>query len=178
MVDRTSRFRRRKFQFIYLIAVILVSTILVNVSSIHAQDQNPSDESPWLPVQFLIIKSTTSYDEALSFLHQAGERLGIPVNLRDLIYDSQCGLTFPQDICEREDVEFPCYIPRGRWDEGEYLSVEWSDAYSSFTPGYYIVVAASAYSGTGDLSTLLAKIKRVYPDAYIKVGLVYHGCMH
>lgn len=58
------------------------------------------------------------------------------------------------------------------------LSVEWSDGYSSFRPGYYIVIAASAYPDTGDLGVLLAKVKRVYPDAYIKEGLVYHGCMH
>ena len=56
---------------------------------------------------------------------------------------SAMGLTFSQDACANEFGEFPCYVPRGRWDDGVYVSVEHSSSYVGFDEGLYIVMLAS-----------------------------------
>ena len=94
--------------------------------------------------------------------------------LRGLHPNREIGLSREVDICEDEGYGYPCYIPRGRYDNGVYISVEYSDAYKGFAKGYYIVMVAS---GEVDKS-LLKQIRTIVPDAYIKKSAVYMGCMH
>lgn len=89
------------------------------------------------------------------------------------------GLTWPREECEKEPLyPFPCYVARGRFDPGVYLSVERSDAYATFTPGLFIVIAASGEPGSPELTSTLTKVRKAHPDAYVKQERVYHGCMH
>ena len=92
---------------------------------------------------FVIIKATPSYAEARALAAAAAERLAIRLDLRELVPDVSVGLTFSQDACASEFGEFPCYVPRGRWDDGVYLSVEHSSAYEGFEEGPYVVMLAS-----------------------------------
>ena len=134
---------------------------------------------PWVPVGFLIIRSTSDYTEARRIAERAATEIGIPLDLRGLVHDAAHGLTWPREECEKEPLfPFPCYLARGRFDPGVYLSVERSDAYTSFQPGFFIVIAASGEPGAPELTSSLAKAKTVYPDAYVKQEKVYHGCMH
>src|SRR5262245_31927123 len=89
---------------------------------------------------FVILKSTPSYADARALAAAAAERLAIRLDLRDLVPDGTVGLTFSQDACTNEFGEFPCYVPRGRWDDGVYVSVEHSSSYAGFDEGLYIVV--------------------------------------
>ena len=92
---------------------------------------------------FVVIKATPSYAEARALAVAAAERLAIRLDLRELVPDATVGLTFSQDACASEFGEFPCYVPRGRWDDGVYLSVEHSSSYEGFEEGLYVVVLAS-----------------------------------
>ena len=58
------------------------------------------------------------------------------------------------------------------------VSVEYSNAYSEFKPGLYLVIVASGRRGEAPTRKALEKAKSVYLDAYAKVAGVYMGCMH
>lgn len=122
---------------------------------------------------FLIIQSTKSYDKALKKAQLACNKLSLTLDLRNLIQDKNKGLT-SNEVCECSEKHG--YIPRGRFDDGNYISIEFSSAYESFSPGYYIVVVASGYNEAVNL--MLPKVKVHYKNAYIKNSKVYMGCMH
>lgn len=107
---------------------------------------------------------------------KVAEQMDIKLDLRDL-HPTDEGLSFPDTVCFNNGWEAPCYLARGRWDDGEYVSIEWSDAFSGFSKGYYIVVVSSG----DDLERIkkrLNVVKRFVPNAYIKSTDVYVGCMH
>jgi len=133
------------------------------------------DDSPYVKVNYVIIQSTKNYLAARETASKAAEKLGYELNLRDLSYNTRTGLSLPKDDCEMEGG-FPCYIARGRYNSGTYISVEWSNAIYKFAKGFYVVIVAS-----GDPSITqpaLAKAKRFYKTAYSKSAEVYIGCMH
>ena len=137
------------------------------------------DPDPWVTVGFVIVRSTTDYREARRIVDEAKDRLGIPVDLRGLVFDGEHGLTFSPEVCEKEALSpFPCYLARGRTDAGVYLSIERSDAYASFRPGYFLVFAANGDPESAELKATLAKVRGLFKDAYLKGGKVYQGCLH
>lgn len=123
----------------------------------------------------LIVKSTKSYEEAKKIAEKLSKESGLKLDLRGVIYNGEIMLSETEDVCRESGFEYPCYVARGRYDDGVYLSVESSDAYEGFASGYYIVVAASMEEI--DKETL-QKLKRYVPDAYVKRTLVYMGCIH
>lgn len=148
--------------------------MLVIVSAAIAQDPEPYEKK-----EFVIIKSTKNYTVAKETATIAAQKLGIKLDLRGLVPHKKTGLTFTKKICESENsgiYEYPAYTARGRWDDGEYISIEWSNQYTEFAKGYYIIVLAS-----GDQTITkpaLSKAKKVYKDAFMKISSVYMGCMH
>ena len=125
---------------------------------------------------FLIALSTKSYKEAKSFANKLSNQSSIVLNLRGLKVNNKIALTYSKQECVSDWGEYPCYIARGRYDDGIYISIERSDAYSGFKAGYYIVVVAS---GERSISkSALKTIKPIVSDAYIKSSKVYMGCMH
>lgn len=129
---------------------------------------------------FVILISTKSYDAALKRAQEASEKLGYPLDLRDLHANEQTGLSLPKEQCEEicggAGVEYPQYLPRIDWGESKYVSVEYSNGYSGFTKGYYIVVVASGEKGDPIIQEALDEAKRFYEDAYAKTCSVYMGC--
>ncbi len=79
-----------------------------------------------------------------------------------------------QKDCMADEVDYPCYVPRGRYDDGIYISIEYSNSYENFKDGYYIVIAASG----DDVKEYLKPVKEVVKDAYVKSSKVYIGCLH
>jgi hypothetical protein len=51
--------------------------------------------------------------------------------------------TYSRSVCEANGWDYPCYVARGRYDDGAYLSVEPSNEYGEMRPGYFVVVACS-----------------------------------
>src|SRR5882757_2957588 len=89
---------------------------------VSAQEQEP----PYVKVNFVIIQSTKNYDSAKATALTAAKKLQIKLNLRGLKPNKKSGLTFSKNDCENEGG-YPCYIARGRYDSGEYVSIEWSN---------------------------------------------------
>jgi hypothetical protein len=126
---------------------------------------------------FVIVKSTPTYEESRRTAVQAAQRLNVPLNLRGLSPHSG-GLTFSTKDCAENAFDYPCYVARGRGDDGFYVSIEHSTAYENFRPGLYIVIVASDSKG-GSVAKQAAKAARkFFSDAYIRSTGVYMGCMH
>ena len=126
---------------------------------------------------FVIVRSTPTYEEARRTASQAARRLQVPLNLRRLSPHSG-GLTFAKKDCEESAFDYPCYVARGRGDDGFYVSIEYSTAYAGFRPGLYIVIVASDAKG-GPISRRAVKtVRKMFSDAYIRSTGVYMGCIH
>ena len=131
-------------------------------------------EDSLIEKNFLIVKSTTNFEEARKFGETAAYKLGLNSVITDCEPHPTKGFT-----CEWEcgcGETHAGHVPRGRYDDGEYVSVEFSSAYNEFEDGYYIVVVASGSQKT--VQKPLSKTQILYQDAYIKSANVYHGCMH
>jgi hypothetical protein len=152
-------------------AAVLIALVVVTSS--------PADRDPdVVRKSFVILKSTPSYAEARALAADAAERLAIRLDLRDLTPDADVGLTFSQDACNNEFGAFPCYVPRGRWDDGVYVSIEHSSSYEGFEEGLYIVVLASGSPRDRGIGAALRRARSEYPAASVKTAPVYLGCIH
>jgi hypothetical protein len=152
-------------------AVALVALVAVTSSA-------PDHDPDVVRKSFVILKATPSYAEARALAAAAAERLAIRLDLRDLVPDGAVGLTFSQDACANEFGEFPCYVPRGRWDDGVYVSVEHSSSYVGFEEGLYIVVLASGSPRDRTIGAAVRRAKGQYPEVLVKTAPVYLGCIH
>jgi hypothetical protein len=153
-------------------AAVALAAIIAVSSSVPERDPDVVRKS------FVIIKATPNYDEARALAAAAAERLAIRLDLRDLAPDAAAGLTFSRESCENEFGEYPCYVPRGRWDDGVYLSVEHSSSYEGFEEGLYIVVLASGSPRDRAIGAAVRRAKGQYPDVSVKTAPVYLGCIH
>jgi hypothetical protein len=132
-------------------------------------------------VTFVIAASEKSYSQAVLKAATLAEQSGIVFTSNGVNFDSKHkddngGLTYPKADCENNGWDYPCYVSRGRWDEGSYITVEYSSAIQGFTPGLYVVIAASGPKDT--LVPYFNTVKHFVPDAYMKTSSVYVGCMH
>lgn len=139
----------------------------------------------YIQKDFVIILSSKDYNSAYKIAVEASKKLDIKLDLRDLIpcNDSILGLTFKPEVCieytkEYETIDSTCYIARGRFDDGVYVSIEYSSAYLNFREGYYIVIIGSGETKDASLVNTIKTAKKVYKDAYIKTSKVYMCCMH
>lgn len=163
----------------------------------ESADNASDDVSEYAPKTFIILKSTKNYDQAHKFAVSASKRLKTKLDLRGLVPIPGGGLNLSKDArgqCEKEDSEINCnevfYFPRGRSDDGVYISIEYSNAYTGYseefpnivagTPkvqsGFYIVIYA--HGSPDEMKKLIRRAKSVYPDAYGKTLKIYEGCMH
>lgn len=153
--------------------------LLAQAAVLRASADEPPDPDSWVSVGFVVVRSTPDYAEALRVAESTSAATGIERELRGMVHEPEHGLSLPRAECEKQDLgPYPCYVARGRFDAGVYLSVERSDAYETFRSGYFIVVAASGPPDSATLDTTLEAVRASYPDAYLKVDKVYHGCMH
>ena len=150
--------------------------VLFMVSSVFgiAEEEIPN---AWTDKSFVIISSNKNYSDALKFAQEASVKLKVNLDLRGLSPNPQTGLSYSVEICEKEWESFPCYLARGRGDDGEYISIEYSNQYKGFQKGYYIVVYDNGSIGSPRIKKSLKKVKVFYKDAYIKNTKVWLGCI-
>jgi hypothetical protein len=150
--------------------------VLVNFSFFSLHGQDSTEVLAFTTKSFCIIKSTTSYEDAKKTAQEAARKYFIKLNLRNLTPVKGIGLTMPVSECEENGFEYPSYVARGRYDDGEYISIEYSNAFSGFAENYYIVIAASG--SVKEVKNTLIKVKKTYKTAYLKKAKVYVGCIH
>jgi len=163
--------------------VKLASALVLVVQPLFAQDTTPSIEEQMATKAFVIVGSYKKYDEALKTAQSAAKKMGYSLKLNGLSPHPKTGLTHTKEFCETEEggisEEYPCYWPRGRWDDGKYVSIEYSSAFIHFAPDYYIVVVANDNSDSPEIRNALKLAKsKGFEDAYAKTDRVYLGCMH
>lgn len=154
-------------QYFTLIAFVLFSFLL------QGQEDDSSSDEMTVKKSFLIIMSTKNYQNALKYANEAVTNLNDSLNLRTMVPDSLEGLTTTATC---ECGENHGYIPRGRYDDGAYISIEYSNYFDGFAEGFYMVIVASG--NKADLVKKQQKVMKYYTDAYIKTTTVYMGCMH
>ena len=159
--------------------ILFGATILIHLACLQSLRAEETEALASQEVQksFLIVKSTPSYREALKVARSASRKLGYTLNLRSLSKGPESALTFSKEECARNNWDYPCYTPRGRYDDGIFVSIETSSPsyYPGFEPGYFIVIAAG---GDEASKSALPVVKQHYPDAYIKSTRVWMGCAH
>lgn len=134
----------------------------------------------YVDTDFIIVFSSKSYNAAYDKAVKVSKKINYKIDLRNLECNKDIGLSYTRDFLENEEFggnigTYPWYDPRGRFDDGSYISIEYSNKYEGFSKGYYIVVASSGTKGT--LKYELKKIKEKIPDAYIKTSKIYMGPM-
>lgn len=166
-----------------MVLVKLISALLLAIQPLFALDTTPSVEEQTATKAFVIAGSYKEYGDALKKAQLAAEKMGYPLKLNGLSPHPKTGLTHTKEFCEAEEggisEEYPCYWPRGRWDDGKYVSIEYSSAFTHFSPNYYIVVVANDNIDSPDIRDALKLAKsKGFKDAYAKTDKVYLGCMH
>jgi len=144
--------------------------VIIPAPTLFAQD-----EQPYVKKYFVIVQSVKDYSKAKTTAVKIAGSLKQKLDLRNLKPNKTAGLTYSKKDCENEGG-YPCYFSRGRYDNGDYVSIEWSNAFEGFAKGYYIVII---YSGDKEEATaILKKAKPFFKDTYIKQASIYMGCMH
>ena len=136
-------------------------------------EQEITDDVFYSARYILILKSTTDYNEALSFANESSKKLGLELKIEDIEYSKEKGICFSKDI--DDELYKGEYAPRRYC--GDYVSLENSSAYEGFTEGYIIVIAG-VYQNKDDAELSLSGVKESYPDAYAKKTNLWMGCIH
>lgn len=153
-----------------------ILVIFLLAFSINGNAQSEPFEASYATESFVIIMSTKSYAAAKMMAVEASKKLNLKLDLRDLKPNKEGGLTHTRAICEGQGWDYPCYVSRGRELQGEWVTIDYSNAFKGFTKGYYIVTTAGAEPSL--IKTALKKVQKVYKNAYAKQTEVYIGCMH
>ncbi len=155
----------------YILTLILLFSFITS----NAQTEI-SDNRPYVKKSFLIILSSKNYTEAKKIAAEAASKLNVKLDLKGLKPNKESGLTFSTKECEGNGWDYPCYVSRGRYDDGEFVTIDYSDAFDGFAKGYYIVTTASGDAAL--VKKALVKVKKKYNTAYVKQTEIYIGCMH
>jgi len=144
----------------------------------------PDPENSVIREKFvLILCSYKDFHQARKQAIELSRATKVPFSMQGMTYDKKRGLIFPDDSSNEADAG--SYMPR-RYNHGSvsdgaeefgYISIERSDAYTGFTPGYYIVVGG-IYDDTKEGKLALTRFKPVVADAYTKKTSIYMGCIH
>lgn len=157
---------------------MLLSVLCVLMLGRFANAAVQTGPDAWTKQSFVIVYATKEYRHALRVAQDVARKTGVRLNLRGLSPHPQSHLTFSLQECANSEFDYPCYLTRAYDDDGEYLTIDWSNGFDDFQPGYFIVTAAGGNPGDPQLAKTLQRVKPIFPGAYIKTTRVYIGCMH
>ena len=98
------------------------------------------------------------------------------------IFDPKRGLILPDD--SPDSIYARSYVHR-RYNtaasdseaESEFISIERSEVYHGFAPGYYIIIIG-IFDAPGEATKSVKQFSPTVPDAYSKKTRIYMGCIH
>ena len=162
-----------------LIALILSTFVWVFQAPNLPGANEDGEYHPVQPRWIIILGSYKDFEQA----HKQGLTIShaskVPFSMQGLTYDKKVGVVFSGD-----HPDAGTYIARrdhtrilNEGGESGYISIERSDGYQGFAPGYYIIVGG-IYSDRKESRTSLARFQAIIPDAYIKKSKIYMGCLH
>lgn len=138
----------------------------------------PTDQDFLVAKELVIVASTPRYADARRAAEDAAKKLDTRLDLRGFSLTPDGELSLSRKDCDDNGFDYPCYVARGRWDDGTYASIEESKAYDELKPGLFIVVVASGVPGSETITKTLRDAKKAYPDAYSRKVEVCMGCIH
>ena len=138
------------------------------------------------PAQFDVEKTVVilgcykAFEPTKKEAQDVARKSGLPFSLRGMTFDKKRGLILPDN--DPDPTYAGSYVARRYHSESDeqkagYLSVERSDAYPGFAPGFYMVVAG-IYDDPKEAAAAVARFKQFIPSAYAKKTKIYMGCMH
>jgi hypothetical protein len=127
---------------------------------------------------FVVLPAIASYAEARRVAGAAARRLGLKLDLRRARPDGHGGLTFSPADCKANDWEHPCYVARGRDDDGAYVSVDVADRFFDAEEQGYLVILASGPKNDPSTRAVAEKARPLFPSAELRTDDVWQGCIH
>ncbi len=127
-----------------------------------------------------ILSVYDSFAEAKADAEKIAAKSKVPFSMEGRVFEKKRGLIYPDNF---DDQVFAGQYVSRRFNETlikdretEYLSVERSDGYDGFKPGYYIVVAG-IYESAKDARAQTKRFAAWAPTAYAKKTKISMGCM-
>jgi hypothetical protein len=166
--------------------LLLISALMINafgLANAEREDIGVDTESQMVKKMIVIIGSYADFESVQKQALVISAASKKPFSMQGQIYDKKKGLRLPED--SPDEMYAGSYVHR-RYntasmkdnDEAvEYISIERSEAYPGFTPGFYIVVGG-IYDTKEEAKTALAKFMPIVADAYTKQTEIFMGCMH
>lgn len=136
------------------------------------------EDVPLIRKSFIVITATRSYSEALKNAKSAVAKLGYPLDLRGLHPNKQIGLTLTRADADSNGWEYPVNYPRGRYDDGKYISIEYSSGYDGWKPNRYLVMVWSGNALDPERKKILNDVKKIFTSVELRSANIYIGCMH
>jgi len=127
---------------------------------------------------FVVLPSVSSYRAARQQARDAATRLHLKLDLRDASPTKDKQLTFSKATCDVNEWSYPCYVERGRYDDGQWVSVEIANTFDDGPPDEYVVVLASGPKDDSGMRALVDRARSDYPEVHIETKEVYLGCIH
>lgn len=155
---------------------IAILALLFLLPCAHAQEADFL-ENRWVS----ILSVYESFKDAKADAENVAAKSKVPFSMEGLVFDKKRGLIYPDNF---DDKVFAGQYVSRRFNqtlikdrETEYLSVERSDGYDGFKPGYYMVVAG-IYESAKEAQAQTKRFAAWAPTAYAKKTKIYMGCMH
>lgn len=155
----------------------LASLILLSLISCAFAQEGEFMENRWVA----ILSAQESFADAKAEAQKFAKATGVPFSMEGRVFDKKKGLIYPTNF--DDEVLAGQYVAR-RYNETHikdkdvpYLSVERSDGYEGFKPGYYIVVAG-VYENAKAAEAQVKRFSSLAPTGYVKKAKIYMGCMH
>jgi hypothetical protein len=142
-------------------------------------EPKPSDSAGQVAKKdFVTLLPVSSYSAARRLAHQVAARLGIRLDLGESRPHGKGELTFSKATCDANEWSYPCYIARGRDDDGVYVSIDVASAYPGVQGPGYVVVLASGPKDDPSVRAAFEKARSSFPETSIQTNDVYMGCIH
>lgn len=127
---------------------------------------------------FVVLPAIASYAEARRVASTAARRLGLKLDLRRARPDGHGGLTFSPADCKANEWEHPCYVARGRYDDGAYVSVDEARRFFDGEDQGYLVILGSGPKNDPSTRAVAEKARALFPSAEVRTDDVSLGCIH
>lgn len=138
----------------------------------------PPRKAEMVEKDFVVLPAIASYTEAHRVARTAARRLGLKLDLRRARPDGYGRLTFSPADCKANARVYPCFVSRGRQDDGPYISVDLADRFFDNEASGYLVILGSGPKDDPSTRALAEKARSLFPLAELRTDDVWQGTIH
>ena len=161
--------------------ISLLFIAFMSITSVYCAAADPTDsiedsiKAQTIPTYLIILGSKKNYYDVLKIAKSISKKSGISYDDEGMIYDKKKGLIDSDPTANGYPSDEDDYL--GRRGNGDFISIEKSEAYNGLKKGFYIIVG-SIQEKSQDAEKMLKFYKKYAPDAYIQKTHIFMGCMH